>query len=385
MDFMDNTVEPQKNRLMVVVSLATLALVVGGAWLYYYNRPEQKASRIREQYFSATPDNVDFFAVAKNMEKLLADSSPSLLRETEAELKAFLGDSLSEIDRRRGTELLKEVAINPQYPNVLRVKALTYIADHYGLDFTDQNFARDITFTGEGFEHLLSESGGDVELAMRKLNEWSNTLLPNLTANYRVALWYAEEIHKNAALQDEEKAELLEKMRAYLAEGDKILEQVKQTHAPVRLAIASALKARIVDLSEGDPAEADKFFRFAMREYSRQPFTVLQLVHLANDGLYYAAFLARQSQEEQRQRIIDMLEPIYVYLSTPQSPEKRNVRLVSLLVAARDSATSDYPALDFNKSDIDRISNIYPEFGQMIDTLDLKLYAKDHPAEAFIK
>jgi len=31
------------------------------------------------------------------------------------------------------------------------------------------------------------------------------------------------------------------------------------------------------------------------------------------------------------------------------------------------------------------ISNIYPEFGQMIDTLDLKLYAKDHPAEAFIK
>jgi len=375
-----------KRKSLVIALLAALILVVGiGGTIFYYNKPEQKASRIQEKFFSTTPQNVDFFTTAKNMANFLENSSSFISPETEGEIKVLLGNSLSETDRQRGTELLKEVARNPKYSNAVRVRALTYIADHYGLDFTDQNFAKEVTFIGDSFGNLLSESGGDVGLAMRKLNEWSNTLLPNLTATYRIALWYAEEVYKNKSLSLEEKAVLLKQMDTYLAEGDKIFEKVKDTHAPVRIAMAYALKARAVYLSGGDTSEADNLFQLAMKEYRRQPFTIFQLIYLTSDSMYYAAFLARQSGQTQGPNVTNLLQPVYTYLAAPQVPEKRNVRFVSFLTAARDSKTADYPAPDFNGTDIENIGKAYPEFGQLVDKLDLREYVKGHPAEVYTR
>lgn len=379
---MDSLTNPRK--LAIIVLLSVLILAIGGAIFYYYNQPEQRASRIQENFFSTTSKNANFFTTAKDMENLLKDASSSLSLETEAEVKTLLGDSLSETDRRRGTELLKEVARNLRYSNSIRVRALTYIADHYELDFTDSNFAKDVTFTGENFANLISESGGDVGLAMRKLNEWSNALLPNLTANYRIALWYAEEIYKNAPLPPDKKKSLFEQMNIHLAEGDRILEQVKTTHSPVRLAIAYALKGRIIYLSGGDKAEANKFFQLAMKEYGRPPVTIFQAVHYGYDSLYYAVFLERQFGQKYNQDIIKLLRQEYMYLSTPQRPEKRNIRFVSFLIAARDSKAPDYPAPDFTKTDIENIGKIYPEFGKLINKLNLREYVNGHPAEAYI-
>lgn len=378
----------KSRKLSYVVIGAAAVCLIGGAGLYYYTRPEQQAERrykyIKEDFFSTVPEKANFIEKSNAMNDFLNQSSSFLDPEEEAEVKTLLADSLSEINRPRATELLKEVSHDTRYPTEMRVRALTYLADHYELDFTDPGFAITTLFTGDEFGKLLSDAGGNVEHAMRKLNESSNNLRPNLTANYRIALSYAREVYATSTSSDQKK-NFLEKMNFYIAEGNRIFDQVKDTYAPVRLAIGYGLKARALHLSGGNSGEVDKLFRLALKEYDRPPITIFQTVHRSYDVFYYAAFLLRTNGDLNAERVKKLLQPYYVYLSMPQPTEKRNIRLVSFLVAAHDSVSNSYPAEDFTQADVQNISTVYTEFGKLVRNLNLREYSKGHPAEQYIK
>ncbi|MBI4160168.1 hypothetical protein HY504_03300 [Candidatus Wolfebacteria bacterium] len=375
-----------RKLLYVVIAMAIVFVLGGFAW--YYTRPEQRAERkyehIKKDFFATTPEKANFIEKSAVMTDFLNQNASFLDPAEEAEMKTLLADSLSEINRPRATELLKEVARDSRYPTDMRVRALTYLADHYELDFTDTEFTTNTLFAGDDFGSMLVDAGGNVELAMRKLNEWSNNLRPNLTANYRLALSYAHDVYATST-PGGEKRNALQKINAYLAEGDKIFEEVKSTHAPVRLAIGYGLKARALHLSGGNPSEVERLFRLALKEYDRPPITIFQTVHRSYDTFYYAAFLLRAGGAVNAPRAVKLLQPFYAYLSAPRPPEKRNIRFVSFLAAARDSVLDDYPAADFMRKDVESISNAYPEFGKLIKDLNLREYSKGHPAEAFIK
>lgn len=366
-------------KYIIVVATAIL-LLAGGGFYYYSTQPQRRFEEITQKVINFTPENADFVQASNDLESLLSSSKLSLEQRAFAEV--MLGDSLSEIDRNRATQLLKDIARNPEYQAGLRARALTYIADHYELDFIDENFAKEAIFTGEIFENFLLEAGGDERLAMRKLNEWSNALFPNVVANYRIAQWYGSEIGKVSS--EDEKRELRDKMTAYLAEGDRLFSEYKDRLTPNRIGIVLEAKARALHLA-GKREEAKRFFQMAIAEYLRPPRTIFQVVHLAQTKLYYVAFLARNYGTTRAEEIRSVLQPMYNYLSTPQPPEKRNVRLVSFLIAARDSKSPHYPAPDFNKNDIELISQIYPEFGLLINKLNLAEYVKGHPLESYIR
>lgn len=379
----------------IIIGVLLVVLAIAGAGVYYWQyqktpTDEQVTHKahinVLQEYRAVDSQNVDFFKISRDFEEAFIRYPTAFdSKESEAISKIAWADSLSEIDRKKGIVILKEVALNPEYPNKFREKAIRFIVNDYELDFIDSGFAEQNIFTGEFFENFLIDADGDVKLAIRKLNEWGNSLFPGIITSYRIAKWYASQIYQNQSLSDTEKNSLLNKMNEYVAMGDNFMQQYGDRMLRQRQGLAYELKARIIHLSAGDKEQADKFFKMSMQAYMQayeSPLdNVYQIVYRARHRLYYAAFLARNYGVDRTEDIQRLLKPIYDYLSVFQEPRQRNVRMVSFLIAARDSTSADYPFIDFNKTDIEAIKKIYPEFGAIIDKLDFLEYIKGHPLE----
>ncbi len=373
--------------------LLLLLLAIAGIGVYYYQSQKESAERqaheeyqkVTQEYEALTRTNVNFNEASKELEAALERYPDGVVSRSRGITKIMLGDSLSEIDPQKGTEILKEVARNSEYPADIRARAINFIVNDYELNFIDRDFAVHVIFTGDNFEKLLTESNGDEELAMRKLNEWSSALSPGVIANYRIAKWYADHLYRSPTMPEDKKTELTIKMNEHVSFGDTLLSRYKNIMAPQRIGLAYELKARIIYLSGGDTSEADEFYKLAIETYLLPPQNIFQTVYLTRSSLYRVAFLTRNYGVEREEYIKRILNHYYEYLSVPQAPEKRNVRLVSFLIAARDSKQMDYPNVDFNRTDIENIKKYHPKFGALIDTLDLKEYVKGHPIETQLK
>jgi hypothetical protein len=390
----------QSKTIWIIAPITALLGGVGGFYLYQYALENQRAleeravadralalSEFRQVvvygYGEIRPENVDFLQAGRELEALLnrhQDTLPPLERST---TKIMLADSLSEIDRARGAAILKEVALNEAYPAGSRALAISFIVNDYELDFIDRDFAEKELFTGPVFGDLLREANGDVELAVRKLNEWAVAIFPyEIIARYRIARWYAAELYKNPQMPTAQRLEFQGQVNRYLAEGDRLLERFKNVMPAQRLGLAYELKARATYLSGGSVDEAGRLFRLAAEAYLGPPHNIFQMVYLMRSGLYHAAFLQKNYGPARAEEIRAILGHYYRYLATPRPPPERNVRLVSFLIAARDSDRPDYPAVDFNRAVLDSLFEIYPEFEVVVNGLDLKEYVKGHPLEA---
>lgn len=370
-----------------IVLFGLFLFIASGFFVYYYNKPERRAIReftkVSKIYQIQTPDDVNFPQTARALEGFLNDQARNLSATNEGIAKLLLADSLSEVDLQRSIQLKKAIALEEGYPPFTRAIAINYIVDAYDTGFFHKDFAKDLIFSGKDFEKFLSESNGDERLALRKLNEWSNTIYPNSIASFRIAKWYSERIFREPAMSQDKKGEIMREVNKYISSGDSFLPQLKNRAA--RLGLAYELKARALHLA-GKIDEADIAFQKALNAYDRPPRNIFQIVHKAYSKLYYASFLYRHYELSSRsEEIINMLRSLYAYLSTPQEPAKKNVGLVAFLIEARDSESDDYPFSDFTKRDIEAIGKIYPEFGILVSQLSLSEYVKGHPLESQLK
>ena len=390
--------EPQTQIRQATKKVVLIALVVAlffiGSGIYYYVRYQKETIQQEafvdyqgavQRYTTPTQENVDFYKASKDLEELLQQYPDTFSSRDEAFAKVMLGDSLGEIDRVRGTEILKDVVRNPKYPDGTRSLAINYIVNDYELDFIDRNFVKETLFVGEEFAHLLSDSGGDEDIAIRKLNERSVALSPNAIANYRIAKWYAAEIYLNPGVPESKRNEYFEKMNEHVAAGDQLLAQYENTMTPQRRGLAYELKARIIHLSGGNIGEAELLFQKALKTYKEPPITIFQRVYDMRSSFYYAAFLARNPIHDRAEDLRNLLKFHLYYFSTSWEPRERNVRIVSFLIAARDAADQNYPDADFDKRDIELFRKIYPDLGAVIDKLDFREYVKGHPLELKLK
>lgn len=355
-------------------ALVLLLLSVGTIWYWRSYRPhliQREASReyqaIAEDYYAMTPANADFHQTTERSEVLLSRYGGVLSPAEEGTAKIVLASSITTGDRTRMVSMLKEVVRDQKYPPNLRALAINLIIDDYEINFTDSLFAKREIFSDGDFMKAFNDASGDEALAIRKLNEWSLTFLPSAIPNYRIAKWYAEQLHQKAILPEIEKATLRQKIDEYLAAGDQLVSVVAPAQ---RTGLAYELKARTVALSGGTREEAERFFKLAMETYQRPPQTVFQLLYLRRSSLFYAAFLARNYGMLRASDIQALLKPHYELLSTPQGRVQRP-RLVAFLITARDLNNARFPALDFNQSDIEQLRKIYPEFGKVVEALTL--------------
>lgn len=370
----------------IASGIVLLAVLVGGLFFYKTYRVQKAAydayQKTVANYKALKPGATDFVSVGSEFEAILGQYPGVLSKRDESIAKIMLADSLSEVDRKRGTDILKSVARDESYPADKRANAILFIVNDYELDFIDRNFAEREIFSGPVFEDFLREANGNVELAIRKLNEWAIDIFPNeIIGRYRVAKWYAAELYKNPDMPELQRAEFLGQVNRYLAAGDQLLERYRDLIPIQRQGLAYELKARSIYLSGGPISEAEQFFKLAIETYRQPPQSIFQRVYITRSSLYYASFLALSYGRVRADDIRAILKYYYDYLVTQHSPLERNVRLVSFLIAARDSDSIDYPAVDFNNNDLQRLYQFYPELEPVIDSLKLKEYIKGHPLE----
>jgi hypothetical protein len=369
-------------KIFLAGLISTILIIVAGVF-YYYNQPTTEPNKefikVVSAYGSMTVDNVDFAKYAREFEQYL---NKDISVPEEGRAKIHLSNAINEIDHERATLLLKEVALDTKYPDHIRSLAINWIVNDYELD-SDRAFFRKTVFTGEPFGGFLAS--GDIELAMRRLNEYSFELTPNAIAGYRVAKWYAAELYKNPQLSAEDKQQLADKMSDWLEKADALLAAHQNAALPQRVGLAYELKARIRHLSartDEDLKMAEESFQKALEVLWREPRTVFQVVYGARALLYYSSFLLRNEGGENKiKNIQSKLDGLFNYLAVVPEPRQRNVRFINFLIAARDSTEDDYPAVDFNRSDIERLYKAYPRSQTIVESLDYCTYIKGHPLE----
>jgi len=385
-------------KLFAAALLAVLALV---ASLVYFS-PERKLVRYVETGFTQVAEEVNKNEVFQNYAQLDRETVDYVEEHRKLEeeakkiedqfslgagvLKVMLYDSLSELDRKKNTEGLKEIANEVKYPPIIRSLAINFLVGNYELDFIEKpNYPRDLLFIGENFGNLLTEAHDDVELAIRRLNERSYEIFPNPLSAYRIAKWYAGELYKNPDASPEQKKSLVDTMNRYVYEGDTLFDTIgKQNNilTPIQMiGLMYELKARINHLSGGEAEETRKLFERSIAALRTPPVTAHQIVYMERATMYYHSFLMRENMVSS-EYIQNNFRTRYDYLTNEQEPRKRNVRYISRLIAARDSTRADYPFLDFNRADIENINKFDPEFGKIIANLDLRKYVQGYPIES---
>lgn len=376
-------------RIWLTIVVGISAFVIGGG-IYYYQKhflpsltPREEGLKIVRQYQSMSTEEVNFQKASENLEALLK-RYPNMPKREEAWTKILWASSLAEINPTQSIEILKGVVIDSLYPDDIKAAAINFIIGDYETNFIDQEFLKREIFKGPPFGDLLVNAAGDVELAFLRLNEQSDKLFPaNVIANYRIALWHAEQLSRDISASNDKKTELLNKINQHLAVGDNSLVLFGDTLIPQRKALAYELKARTLNLSGNDKKEVEKFFNMAIQTL-RSSQNVFHSVAIARVALFHAAFLTKNNLINSEE-LKEFLKPLYDYLSVLPEPRKRNVRLVSFLIAARDSTNTSYPYPDFNKADIENISKLYPELGGVIQKLDFQTYIQGHPLEEWMR
>jgi len=375
-------------KIKFVFILVAVFLLVSASGVYYFYQQKLQQQILQEYrgmittYQAISKEEVDFEKANRDLESFLNQYAGKLPPREEGWTRVLWADTLSEIEPKKRTEILKAVANSSAYPVDIRATAINIIVDDYEINFINRNRLTQDIFSGS-FENLLTTSNGDVTLAVRKLNEQSFNLYPNAVADFRIAKWYADELVKNPALPEQAKTEYHKLINQYIGFGDRTLAQYGDTFTPQRRALMYELRARVLYLSRGDPEEVDRLFKLALQALNTPSPDIFSIQELARIRFYYGVFLMRNKLSTPEQ-IQALLLPIYEYLATPQDAEKRNVRMVSFLIAARDAQVKNYPFTDFNKSDIENLQKFYPEFSALIEVLDLKEYLKDHPLEAYL-
>ena len=398
-------IDVNRKKIILIVSFLLLLIFSSTGVFYYFQYREHENQQYREHenqqyrehenqqlflqqhqqiinsFNSMTVENVDFKKIADELGALLKDPRINNLDlQKIAQLKIAYADSLSENEPLERLLVLKEVAVDSRYPNHLRSKAINFIVDDYELA-PDYEFAQKYIFIGEPFKNFLQ--GDDIELAIRRLNEWSDEVSPNVIANYRIAKWYASQIYQNQQLSLQNKNQLLSEMHKRLKKADELFIRHKNTTPNGRIGLAYELKARTIYMA-GEPGYKEKteeFFDKSINALEAPPNSIFQLVYLNRAALYYLAFLAREYDDTQAERIRRHLKFFSDYLETPQEPRLRNTRLVKFLIAARDSTDPKYPFPDFNREDIKNLSKIDERFGKIIENLNYLEYIKGHPIE----
>ena len=218
-------------------------------------------------------------------------------------------------------EMLKATAVNESYPKVRRAVDVQHIVDVIG--FYDKNALKEYVFVGAPFDSFYKEE--KLGLAKRRLDEWADELWPIAVPNYRIALWYANQLLADKIkprLSASKKTEYTNVLQQRLERADAIFATVpmegRDSWDKDRLLLAYLTKAKILErlyiingkADVADRNEADTYFNLAL-EVNDAVF--VPKGYGVWPPFHYAAFLAETGAKNQVNvdKIKSLLAPLY--------------------------------------------------------------------------
>ncbi len=250
------------------------------------------------------------------LEKIL--NNPTTIK-IEAEARVLLGLAYvygSDKDVVAGIKILKDVAVNNNYPKVQRAIAVQHITEI--IDSYPESFAKQYVFVGQPFESFYKNENFGV--ALRNLDEWADELYPIAVPNYRIAHWYAERLIRNKInpyLSKSKEKQYFDILKQRLERADALFKTVPMDEwNQDRLLLCYLLKARILEklyfVNGGDKMKNDarNYFQLAL-DVNNKYFSPKGIG--LTTPFHYAAFLSETSSGNQADidKIKSFLEPIY--------------------------------------------------------------------------
>lgn len=298
-------VAPASLRTLLI--LTAVAVAAGALYAYIGNyfslgiggKPLQKDASINN--FIEFRDRGEFDKANASLEEVARTTDDPQIKAWAESIIA--SNSFRQSELRGGEKLeavrkLKDIANNANLAPWVRAAALNGMLNAYYYD-RDPSVVKEI-FNSEPYNSFLVN--GDVELAIRKLAEYSDNISPTAFAKLRIAFWYADELIDNKKLSQQMKKEYGAKIISLIKEGDVLFgdEMRRNMHIGyVSRALfwhfrALALSAlEVADLSSADLGNFEESFNVALKfdipergESNNYMAEFSAYVHF-----YYAAFL----------------------------------------------------------------------------------------------
>lgn len=216
----------KKNLLLGSVAVALVLLIAGGYWYFARYRPQQA----QRAYSKAVSTANEFHHEGKVDEGIAAYEEALKLAPTQGSATYIKLKIAYDVfvrnqgnDRRKAVEMYKEIILNEKEYAFQRASSISDLMDLYNATH-DEEFARDVIFSGEPFEKFVAEAQrlgyrNDLEYAVRRAYEVADDLYPLSLSELRIAAWYLGALDSGRA-NAQQHAEFLAQLKKWTEKAE---------------------------------------------------------------------------------------------------------------------------------------------------------------------
>lgn len=300
---------------------AVVLLVIVGAGLgfkEYFDYQKTAKFKFYIENANALVDDGDTKNAIPFFEEAIKNAT---IGQNEAWAKMFLGSAHLTNDPQKGIAILKEISLNASIPAFIKASAINSILNYFYYDFPDSKknleFAKKYVFVGERWFEFAAHglnSRADLELAMRNGFEWSLKTYPTFEAAYGVALWYGDQL-KHGDVSGEEANRYGDIILTKIANGDASFKESYSTRRKAIIAFEYIIKGLAVEglavIDKIRPEEVEKIYQTAIDMLETDSANNFERDEALYARLHMASFLSRTNPKASREKILNLLAPIY--------------------------------------------------------------------------
>lgn len=211
----------RKQVFLFTAGAILLAMIFYSAYLFLYIPRQEEKEILRRQEFVDTLEIHSAGNLELSLQKLRefneGISEGTSTREN-AYIKFFIAINLfrrgAGDDWQEASQILKDIAGDASVAEDIRAFAVSYLVNQYSIS-QDMEVAK-IIFSGNQFAAFLTNN--DYDLAVRKGNEFANSIFPTALFEYQIGRWYAEKLREQK-LDKELKTNYQKELKAAVDRG----------------------------------------------------------------------------------------------------------------------------------------------------------------------
>ncbi len=184
-------------KFLLLIAIVVIVAVAGFSYYYFYSNNR------RSEYLLAIKGGDNYINIG-NYELALEGFNKSLglsyNQDTEMMSKLKIGIAYTAQDPEKGTPYSKSISLDESYSPLIRAGTINLILTTY-IGYRDKDFAKRVIFAGDKWQTFLIND--DFSLAIKNASEWSSSIYSTFLAEYRIALWYVNQIRDDKISNDE--------------------------------------------------------------------------------------------------------------------------------------------------------------------------------------
>lgn len=344
-----------------------LVLILAGVFFYFYYA--QKRAMVEKIIKEADElhhagDNEKAIPLFEEALKVLPEGIERL--QVLANLATDLFVTEDDENQKRAVNMVKTEIANANTPALGRAALVIVLGSFYTLA-PDDEFRRNIIFEGEPYSSFL-EGNDDLNLAQRRLYEYSSSFAPVSIAQLKIAYWYGEQLMINDNLTPQQRQQYANFISQQIRIGLSLLPRDAQWLSlsrvfQVRL-LSQSLKGilAINDLGDENKQEVESAYENLISDFELNSGGPNGDVHAYGRSLdarlQYASYLARAYGQSRADKIAQVVQPITK--TPPQS-----LFMIYLKSMTQGQSPTEYPSV----SELSLISQASPEFRSFLNEL----------------